>query len=191
MEKQLITGLAQGDRRAFDAIYYMYVRRLSAFALTYVRNQEDAEELVEDVFISLWANRASIRNTSTVKPLLFTSLRNKIIDYYKKCVRSPLYEDYVNLNNDRGYSTVAEPMEYDEFENIVMGEISRLPATQEKVVRLSKIEGLSHTEIASRLGISMSTVRNVLSLGLRQLKERLAGHHGIKIISIVLIYLSR
>lgn len=189
MEKQLITGLTQGDRRAFDVIYYMYVRRLSAFALAYVRNQEDAEELVEDVFISLWANRAAIRNTSTIKPLLFTSLRNKIIDYYKKRVKSPLYEDYVELNNNSGYSTSAEPMEYEEFEKIVMGEISRLPLTQEKIVRLSKIDGLSHSEIASQLGISMNTVRNMLSVGLRQLKERLDVQHGIKIISIVLIYL--
>ncbi len=189
MEKRLISGLARGDRRSFDAIYYMYARRLSGYALTYVVNREDAEELVEDVFISLWNNRESIKNDSTVKPLLFTSLRNRIIDYYRSRIRSPLYEDYVNITNFQCYSTDTGSLEYAEFENVVMGEISRLPSTQGRVVRMSKLDGLSHAEISALLGISMSTVRNVLSLGLKQLRDRLEKLHGIKIISLALIYL--
>lgn len=190
MEKGLINRLKNGDRHAFDVLYYMYVRQLTAYCHAYVANLEDVEEIVEDVFISLWTCRANIRNTESLRPLLFTSLRNKTIDYYKSRLNAPLYEDYVNINDELSHSDDFSPMEYDEFEQTVMREIATLPHSQREVVMLSKIEGLTHAEIVARLNLSLQTVKNLLSMGLKQLRIQLMRYHKINFIFILYFFTS-
>ncbi len=75
----LIKNLMNGDRSSFDRIYDLYAGRLYAFSLDFCKEKADAEDIVQDVFIRLWINRGSIRNTDSVKSLLFAMARNALI----------------------------------------------------------------------------------------------------------------
>lgn len=175
-ENELIQKLKNDDRKAFDTAYSMYARRLMAWCMQYVTVREDAEEMVQDVFISLWHNRAAIRNPESLQPLLFTSLRNRMINAFRSRINSPVYEDFVNARNslDQAAAPAYDRLEYKEFHQRVMKAIGSLPRSQRQVVTLSRIHGLTNREIAMRLGLSDQTVRNTLHNALRVLRVRIA-----------------
>jgi len=170
MEQDLIRQLHEGNPDAFDCIYAIYAPRLLAYCRRQVDCEDEAEDLVQEVFVALWRNRENIRNRETLQPLLFTALRNRIVNLWKARINSRAYSDYVEFMND-GQATSGTPhIEYSEFEQVVLRCVESLPKTQGEVIRLSRFENLSNEEIAASLGLSLQTVKNALSAGLKTLR---------------------
>lgn len=184
-EETILARLKVGDKSAFDVLYYKYAPQLMGFCRSYMLTSEDAEEIVEDVFISLWLNRQSLRNTSTVKPFLFVSTRNLILKKIRSRINSPIYEEYVSVNSARFASEEPRPMEYDEFERLVMDIVNSLPQTQKSVIILSRFEHRSNKEIAERLQLSQQTVKNALVQGLKYLRDKLSTKTGYTLILLI------
>lgn len=174
-EKELIKELKQGSMRAFNRIYEIYARRLCAFCLKYAKSRETAEEITQDTFIWIWNNRYSITQENTLKPIIFLRAKHLLINAYRKIINSPVYEDYMDyLDHGTTSSYAADSMlEYDEFARKVNDLIEQLPKTQQEVIRLSKFEMMTNKEIALKLNYSEQTVKNQLSLGIKQLKKML------------------
>ncbi len=186
METQLIDRLRKGDRRAFDRIYQLYVRQLMSYTMKYVRVEEDAEEIVEDVFISLWNNRGTIKRSDTLRPLLYIATRHRILNALRKRVNSPIYEDYVETCAKHVAESGSYGIEYEEFELTVLRAIDSLPPTQRRVITMSRLKGMPNAEIAEQLQLSQQTVKNALHVGLRQLRAVLELLHGKHIVTIIL-----
>ena len=160
--------------RAFDALYQMYAARLYAFCLTYTKQREDAKDIVQETFYHLWQVRESIRAEATLKPLLFTMVRNRTLNHLSATVNSPVFEDYVDyVNRLSGDASTDRRIEYAEFVREVDTIVDTLPPAQRNILRLSRREGLSNKEIAARLSLSEQTVKNQLSTALKQLRDRL------------------
>lgn len=171
-EQELISLLRAGDTKAFSEIFQLHSKGIMRFCLCYIKNVEDAEEVVEDVFISLWENRKNIRSETSVRPFLVTCARNKILNLFRKKVNSPVYEEYVEVFHSNLISSSGEKtIEYYEFEKKLMKIIDTLPPTQKKVLRMSRFENLSNSEIAQTLHLNVQTVKNALSSGLKILRE--------------------
>lgn len=174
MEQDLIKHLNAGDRHAFDRLYGLYAGRIMSFCMKYLNSAEDAEDIVQDVFIALWNNRNKLKNATSVKPFLYTAARNRIINIYRAKVNSPLYEDYVAIRDEHAQeASGSSAIEYKEFEHIVMDCINSLPKTQMAVVTLSRLYNMPVDEIARRLQLRPQTVKNALSSGLKTLRQRL------------------
>lgn len=173
LEQRLISELKKGSRKAFDSIYKMYSKRLYAYCLQYAKSAEDAEEIVQDVFVRLWTNRENIRQEETLRSLLFIMSKNYLINAYRSAVNSPVYEDYVNCMESVCVNDTHRQTEYDEFVGQLKTVLRKLPATQQQVITLSRIDQLSNKEIATELSLSEQTVKNQLSLGLKTLREEL------------------
>ena len=170
-ERELIKQLKDGSIKAFDNIYDIYAKRLYAFSLQYTKVREEAEEIVQDVFVQLWNSRYTIRQEETLKSLLFIMTKHHLINAFRARVNSPVYEDYVEyqdklINDDSHYR-----IEYEEFVGQIKKALCKLPATQQNVIRLSKFEEMNNSEIAKELSLSEQTVRNQLSIGLKVLRE--------------------
>ncbi len=174
-EEKLIIEVKKDSMRAFDSIYELYARRLYAFCLRYAKSRETAEEIVQDTFVWLWNNRHSITQDKTLKPILFIRAKHLLINAYRKVVNSPIYEDYMDYLDHGSTSSNATDcmLEYDEFTKKVNALIAQLPNTQQEIIRMSKFEMMSNKEIATRLNYSEQTVKNQLSLGLKQLRKML------------------
>lgn len=172
-ERELIIDLRDGSIKAFKAIYELYARRLYAFCLKYTKSRENAEEIVEDTFVWLWNYRESIKEEEeSLKSLLFIKTRHLLINAYRKVINSPIYEDYMDYLDHQGMDHAADsPIEYDEFIKQVNDCISQLPAAQQQIIQLSKFEQMGNKEIAEQLNYSEQTVKNQLSLGLKQLRN--------------------
>lgn len=173
-EAKLISELKKGSLKAFDTIYDKYAKRLFAYSLQYTKSEEDAEEIVQDVFVRLWNSRTFLRQEETLRSLLFIMAKHHLINAYRTHVNSVTYEDYVDYQDSiAGGEDSSHALEYKEFVTILNKELHKLPITQQKVIRLSKFSQLNNREIAIELGLSEQTVKNQLSLGLKSLRNSL------------------
>lgn len=171
-EKDLVCSLRQGDMKAFDELYYRYLPRLLGFAYRYISDELEAEETVQVIFIKIWEKRSSLNENQNFKSYLFQSVKNQLLNKLrnqkKNCAIEEIPERYFVSSED-----VFENITYKELENTATALIKNLPKTQQKVFVLSKIEGLSHDEIASRLSLSKRTVEHHVYLATKFLKGEL------------------
>lgn len=172
-EHLLIGALKNGSRKAFDEIYGMYARRLLAYCKQYTKSWEDAEEIVQDVFVRLWNSRATIRQEETLRSLLFIIARHYLINAYRAKVNSPVYEEYVACRAELAAGTSPCPLEYEDFLQKLRIALEKLPSTQRKIIELSRLKELSNKEVAEKLALSEQTVKNQLSQGLKSLRDEL------------------
>ena len=172
-EQLLIQGLKNHSRKAFDEIYRIYAKRLFAYCKQYTKRTEDAEEIVQDVFVRLWNSRTIIRQEDSLRSLLFIMSKHSLINAYRANLNSLVYEDYVDYQAELVVDDIANMFEYDEFIRELKRALGTLPATQRKVIELSRLQELSNKEIAQELSLSEQTVKNQLSLGLKALRSEL------------------
>jgi len=171
-DKILLT--AADEQKAFRILYNRYWEPLYKKALSRLGTTEDAQDTVQEVFISLWRNRNSIEVEDTLSPYLFTALRYCII---KKVYRKAKKGLQVQLSAEELSDTENYPEEifgYKELQQIIGKEVSNLPSRMQEIYKLSRIEHLSPAEIANRLSISEQTVKNTLSTTLKKLRVRLS-----------------
>ena len=162
-EAVIIKLLRSGSEKAFSMAYEMYAQRLLSFCFSYTKTKADAEEIVQDTFLKLWITRENIKNDNSLKPLLFTIARRKLVDFYRRRVNSISFEDYLIYKDC--LQEQDNQMEYEQYLECVKKSVNLLTPVQKKVFVMSKFEGASIPDIAHRLSITEKTVRNQLSLG--------------------------
>lgn len=173
-EPQLIDALKRGDSKAFDSIYEIYAKRLYGYCLSLTKSPEDTEEIVQDVFLRLWTQRELIRQTDTLRSLLFIMAKHQVLNALRARIAHPTYEEYVDyLATADTSSDSSHKVEYHDFLRSFHSALTKLPATQQRVVSLSKLAQKTNREIAAELGLSEQTVKNQLSLGLKALRALL------------------
>lgn len=159
-DKDLVERLNKGDRQAFENIYWMYRRPMMALAQRYLKDQQLAEDAVQDVFSKLWDKREVLDSERSLRGFIFTSLRNHVLNLIKIQKRRILRQfEYTTLNEQESRSTDEETI-YSEMKNIVEIGVGKLPEGKQLVFELKSFKGYTNQEIAERLGISVHTVRS-------------------------------
>lgn len=176
-ESELIDELRKGSIHAFDAIYNKYSKRMYAYCIKFTKSSEDAEEVVQDVFLRLWKIREDIKATDSLSSLLFIISKSYLIKAFHKSINSQIFEDYVNYQDAISSKEKCDSkLCYNDFVAVVKANLLKLPKTQREVIKLSKFEGKSVREISESMSLSEQTVRNQLSLGLKSLRVMLADY---------------
>ncbi|WP_147377251.1 RNA polymerase sigma-70 factor [Mangrovibacterium diazotrophicum] len=169
-----MTLLKNGDMQAFDTIYNRYCKRLYYFVIRYVKSDEDAEEIVQEVFIKVWENRERINVFSSFESFLFTIAYNSTISLIRKRVSEKKYLDHLaSIQETQNAPEVVNEVQFHELNERVNQLIAELTPRQQEIFRLSREEGLSHDEIAVRLSLSSNTVKNHLVSALKYLRSNL------------------
>lgn len=174
-EAKLIKQLIDGSEDAFDKIYHIYSQRLFGYCMSYTKSRDNAEDIVQEVFIKLWNSRLSIKSDTSLGAYIFTIAKNHIINIYRQRVNSPIYEEYVNYCNSLKISAddTINLIEYDDFITRLNKALQKLSKTQRAVFQYCKIEQLSGKNAAKKLDISEQTVKNQLSLAIKSLRSTL------------------
>lgn len=172
-EQRLIERFKLGDYKAFTLIYDRYAKSLFSYSLQYTKRVEDAEEIVQDVFVRLWRQRERVRQEDTLRSLLFIMAKNMLINAYRIRVNQPSYEDYLNYVDKLTTEDTRNRVDYSDFLKSFHKVLRTLPPTQRKAIMLSRIQQLSIKEIAEHLSLSEQTIKNQLSLGLKKLRTEL------------------
>lgn len=164
--------ISENDYHAFELLFTRMYSPLCQFCLKFVLVKEVAEELVSDVFFSIWKNRHVLLVT-TPRPYLFTSVRNRSFDYLRKTKRSVMCD----LENASDVPTTLA----DSQDRLVEMELSRhidhsisdLPKQCKLIFELSRDQGMRYKEIAAALNISVKTVETQMGRALKHLRKTL------------------
>lgn len=171
---ELVGLLKKGDMAAFDAIYNKYCHKLYQFVIRYLKQEEDAEEIVQEVFIKIWESRAKIDVHASFESFLFTISYNSTISLLRKRVSESKSKEYLkSVQQIQNATSVVDELQYNELNKKVQSLLEQLTPRQKEIYSLSREEGLTHKEIAERLKISENTVKNHLVSTLKFLKTNI------------------
>lgn len=169
--------------RKFEKLRKEWERKLYAFAFSYVRSQEVAEDLVQDVFLKVLEDRVDVFRYDNPGPLLITIMKNKCLDYLKhKLVvekHSQSVEE-INYRKTEKYSLEDDSirlMTDSQMQKVLASAIRSLPAKSREILILSKFRGLSYNELAQRFGTTPKSIEYQISKAMSILREKMKGYY--------------
>ena len=180
IELDLLARIAQRERVAFEELYTRYSNILYATAMKFLKQDADAQDVVQDVFIQIW-DKAKLYDPAKGKPLTWalTLTRNRSIDRIRAIQRrSRLRDDFEQestVDESTGVREALSEVDASEKGQILRDAVSQLSRQQRKVIELAFFGGLTQSEIAEKLGEPLGTVKARARRGLMKLKEIL-GH---------------
>ena len=167
-DNQLLQSIRLDDKAAFDQVYKRYWSKLYVYAFNVLREKEICEDVVQEIFIDLWARRHDVQ-ISELSSYLFHSVKHQIFNHFRKSkYKKQLIMNFGLINEEY---KIDESYEKKEMADHIKDAISRLPGRRRMVFDLSRNEGLSNKEISEKLGISLQTVKNQISESLRFIRK--------------------
>ncbi|MFY0653944.1 MAG: RNA polymerase sigma-70 factor [Cyclobacteriaceae bacterium] len=172
----LLKDVRKGNETAFRTFVEMFYSKMLHFAYSLIHNKTFAEEIVQDVFCSIWQNRKKLQNIKNIHSYLYTSTRNKTISFIRSIKNDIANIPLEELEYDK-CSTVENPenlLMSEELFSMLSKEIDQLPEKAQLVYRMIKEENLSYQQVAEALNISPKTVDNHLCNSIKRLRESIA-----------------
>ena len=168
-------GLRMSEDKTIEQLFRIWYRPLCLYALHYLEDLDEAEDLVQDVFCTLWQKSGGDAEPTGGKAYLYTCVRNRCMDL----LRSPSRKNRPRSLEGLGVDESLALTEYDDSdlrdasldEARIWVEISRLPRRCRRILLMGKVQGKKYSEIARELGISENTVRNQMAKALRTVRE--------------------
>ena len=185
-DSSLIRSLRQGDLVAFDTLFYRYERRLYGFCLKWLRSPEEAEEVVQEVFLRVWTTRHSLREDQLFNAYLIRIAKNLIFNQLKKKVHQHAYEHYQQRHQAIAHRTTEEDVDFALLSQTVQQATEQFSPRRRQIFHLSRVRGQTNQQIAQQLNISVSTVENHLNAALKLLRQYLT-HQDLYIPEAVLV----
>jgi len=172
---------SQKYRESFKEVYISYYSRMKRFAQQYVIQEEDAENIVQDIFIDIWEKQLDLFSITNLRSYLFVILKNRCIDFLR---RKNLEQNATNAMQKEYLLELKlkfESLEILENERITDGNlevliqeaIDTLPERCKKIFRMNKLEGKKQKMIARELNISVHTVESQMAIAYKKLKAQL------------------
>ncbi|SEP12856.1 RNA polymerase sigma-70 factor, ECF subfamily [Niastella yeongjuensis] len=188
-ESALLVQLQAGSEAAFTLLYQAYAERLYYNILALVKDGLTAEELVQDVFSSIWQKRETIRIDTSFGGYLFAASRNRVYDFFRKLDRDHALYAAIKAAASYEYSYIEEALLDRENADILQKAIKSLPQQRRRAFELCKIEGCSYKEASEIMGISLSTLKDHMANAREAIRSYVSKHYEITTISVALFYL--
>ena len=167
----ILSELQKGNERAFDIIFKQYYKSLCQFSYSFIKDQNIAENLVQEVFIKLWEKRENIANIDNFLSYLMGMVRNQSIDFLRKeKIDSKIYN---KLQPEKSENTTEEQVSRNEFEEKLLKSIMNLPERCRIAIEMSRFDGFSNKEIAQKMEISVKGVEALIGRSLKLLRSEL------------------
>lgn len=169
-----ITAIKNGDRFVFQQVFNQYHEKLYFFIFSKTKSAFLAEEAVQITFIKLWHYRGSLNETFTISTQIYRIASTTLIDLLRQQNNSAALIKELEHQSDGSFSNnTTERMDTGEIQTVLSQTLESMPPVRKKVFEMSRLEGLSHNEIAAILLISKKTVEGHITKALKQLKESL------------------
>ncbi|RAK02959.1 RNA polymerase sigma-70 factor (ECF subfamily) [Larkinella arboricola] len=174
----LVKLLQAGDTTAFQTIYRKYWQPLLAVARKKLYSQENAEELVQDLFVDLWERRGTIQ-IDDLKKYLFGAVKYKVLNHIKALLIRQKYEDFKNAKLADLDCHTEEVLAYNDLNKALETGIAHLPDKTRQIFRLNRLENQSVRQISASLRIPERTVEYHIMQSLRSLRSHLKDYVGV------------
>lgn len=164
-----------------------YYQPLCNYAYSFIRNRDEAEEIVQSAFLSVWEKRDSLDIKTSLKAYLYTMVRNTSLNVIKHEKIKQRYVGEALAFEERSHDSVAQKVLSSELEERIQHAMESLPEQCRLVFKLSRFEELKYSEIANQLNISIKTVENQMGKALKIMREQLKDYLPM----LILILLSQ
>lgn len=171
-EQSLLENLRSGSEDAFEQIFKRYWAPLYRIARAKVQSHEEAEEIIQGIFSTLWFKRESLLITN-LPFYLQTAVRNRIINDLRSKVTQQKYWSYYKRFIPVQKDVTEDTVVFDDLTEALEKAVNRLPEKSRQVFKLSRLEGRSTAEIAKRLKISEKAIEYHITKSLKELRVQL------------------
>ncbi len=176
----LIQEIRSGNLKSFELVFKGFYPRLCAYAYSFVKDKDVASDLVKDIFIKWWESRSLINIQSSISGYLYKSVHNSCINYHNRELKKHITRNESELNtplSEINYPVSdnypVEKLITEEIETALKLAINNLPDQCREIFIMSRVEQLSHAEIAAKLNISSNTVKVQMYRALSKIREDL------------------
>jgi RNA polymerase sigma-70 factor (ECF subfamily) len=169
-EDQIIKGIREGNKTHFKYVFDTYFDGLCNYAFTKLRNMDEAEDVVQGMFLKIWEKRESLMITQSLRSYLFRAVHNYCVNQLEHRDVKQKHLDYKTLVAEERQLPEVFP---EELEENIRKAIEQLPQQCRIVFKMSRYEEMKYAEIAEKLGISVNTVENQISKALKILRTQL------------------
>lgn len=171
----LIQSLRRGDHGAFERLFQRYAQKIFVFSMSYLKNEADAEEVVQEVFLRIWMNRDSLKSETSFQAYLFTIAYNAMKKMFNAKAKSNQFKLELVDELDDGAGVVDYEKNYQLVVSRLDQFIEQMPERRRLIFVQRKREGRSVRQIAENLNISVKTVENQITEAMKYLKKRFEG----------------
>jgi RNA polymerase sigma-70 factor (family 1) len=173
-ESEIVLAIQQGDESVFEQVFRKYYQSLCNYANSLVKDEDEAEEIVQNLFFSIWEKRADLEITVSLKSYLYRAVHNHCLNRIKHLKVREEYQQYAFDYHESSYESVNQAVIKNELEEKINFAIEKLPEQCKIIFQMSRFEELKYNEIAEKLALSPKTIENQIGKALKILRVELA-----------------
>lgn len=170
-EQEMIALLQKGSMSAFEGLFEQFSQKLYRFSYSYLKSESESEDVVQEVFLKIWENRASLKTGTSFQSYLFTIAFNSIRKSFNKKARQDQFHtdlfDFLSVDN----SSLEIHSDYEALLSKLDEAIDQMPTRRKEIFLKRKKEGKSVRDIAETMNISPKTVENQITEAMNYLKK--------------------
>ena len=169
-EQHILREIARGNIKAFEQLFFDYQPRLVYFLVGLTHDKEVSRDIAQDLFLTLWKDRVKLKDVRSFSSYLFQMARFTVYDYFDRLAVSEKYTNEFLLEASVSQSE-EEALFARELQSIISRTVEQMSPQRKLIYQMSREQGLSNDEIATRLNISKRTVENHLTAALAILRK--------------------
>ncbi|MFC6098910.1 RNA polymerase sigma factor [Olivibacter domesticus] len=171
-DAQLLAGINSRNIIAFDALFHKYYKLLCGYAFLFLKDEENAKDIVQNLFIEIWEKRRFEYLEGNVKSYLYKSVHNRCLNYLRnnetKLRREVDYEEHI-----RETDYVADHELREQVYKRLETNLDRLPKQRREAISLVYLEDKKYQDVANAMGISINSLKTHLKIGLKNLRDKI------------------
>lgn len=187
-DQQLLESIRAGDKNAFQNCFHKFYRKLRVYAYTFVRDNEDAEEIVQQVFCRIWERKDQLRPEGSLQSFLYRSVYNESLSLLRHQKVRNTFQIYQTKHMENQDPDVSHQILASELSNHIQRAIAELPEQCRTIFQMSRFEQLKYQQIADVMNISIKTVENQMGKALKVLRIKLVEFLPVLIILLYLYH---
>lgn len=169
----LITGIKERNHNDFEMVFREYYSPLCQYAAIFIKNDDEARDLVQKLFLQLWENPEKFEANVSIQGLLYTAVKNRSLNWLR---HEKVKREHFKSEQASSHLHVVEEGNTTHLEKEIQEAINLLPEQCRKVFELSRLDGLRYREIADTMNISVKTVEAHMGKALRHMREQLSDY---------------
>jgi len=168
-----IKAIKKGNIQAYELLFREFYQPLLNYAVSVVKRESEAEEIVQDIFFVLWKNRKSLNIYVSISAYLYKAVHNNCLQYLKREKRKLSFQ--YDTNNWYYHESLSpgEVLQYNELYERINAVVDELPEHCKTIFKLNRYHGLKYSEIAEKLAISIKTVEANMTKALKHLRQNM------------------
>ncbi|MBK8883325.1 MAG: RNA polymerase sigma-70 factor [Bacteroidales bacterium] len=172
-DTDIIGRIRQGDVRQFESLFRSSYVSLVRYARKLVKDQDDAEEIVQDLFYRIWQDREKIKIESSLNGYLFRAVHNRCLHFIEHNRIVVKHAEEMSFRLPESPESPSDILNYKELQARIAGILEKLPERCGKIFYMNRFEGLKYNEIAEKLSVSVKTVEANMGRALKEFRKEL------------------